>query len=160
MNKPQPISEISNLALQHAVPALGRITGFSDEGFPLVELDGHTKTAKMVTRLAGIPRDELINQQVLVVFEHHDRDLPVAIDLIHQPDSDPWLMEPPTSADTSEVCVTGETVFIKAEQHLELRVGKASIIIDQNGKITTRSKTQLNRASGPIRIKGGHVDIN
>ena len=62
--------------------------------------------------------------------------------------------------DAPEIFVDGENVVIKASKKIELRVGKASIVIDENGKITTRGEHLLNRATGPIRIKGGHVDIN
>ena len=160
MNKPQSINELSNFAMPTPMPVLAQIVGFTDDDAPLLNLGGQVRPGKMISRLAQLPRDELVDRQAVVLFDHNEQELPVAIDLVHEPGLPPEAAEPDSAANSTEVSVTGETVLIKAEQRVEIRVGKASIVIDENDKITTRSKTQLNRASGPIRIKGGHVDIN
>ena len=116
--------------------------------------------ARMVERLGGLEAEQLLGREVLVIFENEDPDLPIVVDLMHDPSGLSQALSSSPEQDATEVEMNGKTVVLKADERLELRVGKSSIVIDANGKITTRSKHLLNRASGPIRIKGGHVDIN
>ena len=160
MNKPQRINELAPFNLEALAPTVARLEGFDETGQPLLSVAGRTITGKMVARLGTLPREAVLGQQALVVFENNDSNQPIAIDLIYQPTEHCDSPEEPTTAEATDVSLTADTIVIKADERLELRVGKSSIVIDDSGKITTRSKTQLSRASGPIRIKGGHVDIN
>jgi hypothetical protein len=96
---------------------------------------------------------------VLVLFEKNDPEKPIVIALLHAPFSDVAPIELETDEEL-ETHVDGKRVVIRAEEKLELRCGKASIVIDANGKVTISGAHLLNRSTGPIRIKGGHVDIN
>jgi len=135
------------------IPGIGKVT--------LRRPDGTKVEARMAAGLAKYRLENLVGRDVLVVFENNDADLPIAIELIHSPGgfADALTME--HDKDTPvEARVDGRRVTITAEEKLELRCGKASIIIDDKGKITIRGAHLYNRATGPIRIKGGHVDIN
>ena len=160
LNKPQRINELSPFNLENLAPTVAQLEGFDESGQPLLNVAGRTVTGKMVARLGDFSKEALLGQQALVVFENNDPNQPIAIDLIYQPTESRDNPEEPTTAEATDVSLTADTIIIKADERLELRVGKSSIVIDDSGKITTRSKTQLSRASGPIRIKGGHVDIN
>ena len=160
MNKPQRINELSPFNLENLAPLIAQLEGFDETGQPLLNVAGRTVTGKMVARLGDFSKEALLGQQALVVFENNDPNQPIAIDLIYQPTESRDNPVEPTTAEATDVSLTADTIIIKADERLELRVGKSSIVIDDSGKITTRSKTQLSRASGPIRIKGGHVDIN
>ena len=123
--------------------------------------DGTKVEARMAAGLAQYQAENLVGRDVLVVFENNDASLPIATELIHSPGgfADALTMEHDKNTPV-EARVDGKRVTIKAEEKLELRCGKASITIDAKGKITIRGAHLYNRATGPIRIKGGHVDIN
>ena len=160
LNKPQRINELSSFSFENLAPTVAQLEGFDETGQPLLNVAGRMVTGKMVARLGDFSKEALLGQQALVVFENNDPNQPIAIDLIYQPTESRDKPDEPTTAEATDVSLTADTIIIKADERLELRVGKSSIVIDDSGKITTRSKTQLSRASGPIRIKGGHVDIN
>ena len=54
----------------------------------------------------------------------------------------------------------GETVRVDAESRLELRCGKASIIMESDGRITVRGSKLVSQASGSNLIRGGSVKLN
>lgn len=135
------------------VPGNGRAT--------LRRPDGTKIEARMAASLAQYQAENLVGRDVLVVFENNDADLPIAIELIHSPGGFADALTKDRDKDMPvEARVDGKRVTITAEEKLELRCGKASITIDAKGKITIRGAHLYNRATGPIRIKGGHVDIN
>jgi hypothetical protein len=143
-------------------PAVLSVADVSGTGrLTLRRPDGTKVEARMTAGLAQYRAENLVGRDVLVVFENNDAGLPIAIELIHSPGgfADALIMD--RDKDTPvEARVDGRRVTIEAEEKLELRCGKASIIIDAKGKITIRGAHIYSRATGPIRIKGGHVDIN
>ena len=71
------------------------------------------------------------------------------------------LLEMELQVDESdEVTVDGQRITFNAREQIELRCGKASIILTRAGKIIIRGAYLLNRSSGVNRIKGGSVQIN
>lgn len=141
-------------------PTVGRVIDIPSAGYLLVQTESRqTLRARMASALATKRPEFLIGQDVVLVFENNDPDKPIAIAGL-QPTVD--FATALQAADESEVeaRVDGEKVLIEAREKLELRVGKASIVIDANGKITIRGANLLSRSTGPIRIKGGHVEIN
>jgi hypothetical protein len=135
------------------VPGTGTVT--------LRRPDGTKLEARMAAGLAQYRAENLVGRDVLVVYENNDAGLPIAIELIHSQGGFADALTLNHDKDIPvEARVDGKQVTITAEEKLELRCGKASIIIDAKGKITIRGEHLYNRATGPIRIKGGHVDIN
>ena len=157
-----PEVTVSGAESMTAAPAVLSIVDVPGNGtLTLRRSDGTKVDARMAGGLAHYKAEKLVGRDVLVVFENNDVDLPIAIEPIHSPGgfSDALTME--HDKDTPvEARVDGKRVTITAEEKLELRCGKASIIIDAKGKITIRGAQLYNRATGAIRIKGGHVDIN
>jgi hypothetical protein len=143
-------------------PAIARVTDIREPGFLQVTLaDQSICDARMVAELNVLSPECLVGQEVVVIFENNDPSKPIAMALLQQPDSfASALAKASQSKPELDVRVDGEHIVIEAQKKLELRVGKASIIINEEGKITVRGAHLLNRSSGPIRIKGGHVDIN
>ncbi len=145
-----------------SLPTIGKIKDVPDTGIFLVEWGGDEEAkARVSVSLEDYPPESLIGREVLLLFEDNDPGKPIVIALL-QPTSNVGqsLTKASKIKSTPEVFLDGDKVVIKANKKIELRVGKASIVIDENGKITTRGEHLLNRATGPIRIKGGHVDIN
>ncbi|TIS17534.1 MAG: hypothetical protein E5X10_03230, partial [Mesorhizobium sp.] len=54
----------------------------------------------------------------------------------------------------------GERMRITANDRLELRCGKATIIMEKDGHITIRGTYVTSHASAANRIRGGSVNLN
>ena len=67
MNKPQSINELSNFAMPTPMPVLAHIVGFTDDDAPLLNLGGQVRPGKMISRLAQLPREELLDRQAVVL---------------------------------------------------------------------------------------------
>jgi hypothetical protein len=59
-----------------------------------------------------------------------------------------------------EVLRDGERVRVTASERIELRVGKASIIMEKDGRITIRGSYVTSHASATNRVRGGSVHLN
>lgn len=145
-----------------AATGIGRVVDVPEPGWLALRLDGAEPCrARMVQSLAERDPATLVGREVLVTFPGNDPAQPVALDVLHTPGAlTDTGRKQPGAEEGVKAELNGKQVVIKADERLELRVGKASIIIDDEGKITIRGAHLLNRATGPIRIKGGHVDIN
>jgi len=148
-------------ALPDTSPMVGRVVDVPQDGYLLVQCgDTEPLRARMVSDLAGKLGEQLLGQEVILLFENNDPEKAIAIASLQPTGDFASAFEAASREKQVHASVDGETVLIKAEQRLELRVGKASIVIDSNGKITIRGANLLSRSTGPIRIKGGHVEIN
>lgn len=147
--------------LSSAAPLVGRVLDVLNDGHLIVNCNNvQGVKARMVTELAATKAELLIGQDVILIFENNDPKKPIAVASL-QPVGD--FASAVHSANRERELQNSEEdkhILIQAKEKLELRVGKASIIIDANGKITIRGANLLSRSTGPIRIKGGHVDIN
>ena len=142
-------------------PIIGRVLDLPENGYMLVKYgSGPSLRARMVAGLVGKKREQLIGQEVVLLFENNNPEKPIAIASLAPTGDFASALQAANLEDEVQAKVDGETVLIQAKQKLELRVGKASIVIDANGKITIKGASLLSRSTGPIRIKGGHVDIN
>lgn len=66
----------------------------------------------------------------------------------------------PARAATPQVIHDGQTTHITADERIELRVGKAAIIMEKDGHITIRGTHLVSHASGSNHIRGGSVNLN
>jgi hypothetical protein len=156
---------VAEAAAQNATgdsgPAIARIVDMPATGIALVRINGESPLeARLVADLSRFKPEVLLGQEVVLLFERNDPERPIAIALLQEPSEFSEALQFEPDADDLDARVDGKHVVIEASKKLELRVGKASIVIDELGKITIRGAHLLNRATGPIRIKGGHVDIN
>jgi hypothetical protein len=69
-------------------------------------------------------------------------------------------VEPESSLPPVEARLDGRRVVLEAFDELELRCGKASIVLRRNGRIVVRGAYVETRSSGVNRIRGGSVRIN
>ena len=162
MSKELKLLKNEGARAEHAssAPAVGRVIDIPSAGYLLVQMESRqTLRARMAAALATKRPEYLVGQDVVLLFENNDPDRPIAIARL-QPAVDFATALQASEDDEVEARVDGEKVLIQAKEKLELRVGKASIVIDANGKITIRGANLLSRSTGPIRIKGGHVEIN
>lgn len=54
----------------------------------------------------------------------------------------------------------GEEVLLDAKRRIELRCGKARIVLHKSGRIELAGTYLLSRSRGPIKIKGATVEVN
>jgi hypothetical protein len=129
---------------------IGLLLGFED-GAPLVVFPGnqhdHAVSARSLTRLTS----EDVGAEMALLFEDGKRDRPLIVGRIVEPVRDPG---------TPLVVRDGETVAVTARDRIELRVGKASIVMEKDGHITIRGTYLVSHASAANRIRGGSVNLN
>ena len=159
--------------IQELKPA-GRIEGVRvgtiaeiTDGQPFVDFTGNIR-GPIPARYTRSLQLQLLQQaassqrEVLLVFENNDPEQPIIIDTLHSlideiAESPPMELQVDESKD---VTVDGKRITFDAGEQIELRCGKASIILTRAGKIIIRGAYLLNRSSGANRIKGGSVQIN
>jgi len=129
---------------------IGLLLGF-EEGAPLVVFPGNALDkairARSLTRLASADA----GSEVALLFEDGQRGRPLIVGRIVEPvrqDTDPMVIR------------DGETVRLAARERIELRVGKASIVMEKDGHITIRGTYLVSHASAANRIRGGSVNLN
>lgn len=145
---------------------VGTIAEITD-GQPFVDFPGNIQ-GPIPARYTRSLQLQLLQQaassqlEVLLVFENNDPKRPIIIDTLHSlideiTESSPMELQADESKD---VTVDGKRITFDAREQVELRCGKASIILTRAGKIIIRGAYLLNRSSGVNRIKGGSVQIN
>jgi hypothetical protein len=129
---------------------IGLLLGFENDA-PLVVFPGnprdHAVAARSLTRLS--PEDA--GSEVALLFEDGDPERPLIIGRI---------VEPARLREAPLVVRDGETVQVTAKDRIELRVGKASIVMEKDGHITIRGTWLVSHASAANRIRGGSVSLN
>ncbi len=122
-----------------------------DEGVPRVVFPGNpSETAIPARSLARFTADDL-GIEVAILFEDGDRHRPLIIGRI---------VDPVRSETPARIVRDGELVTISANNRIELRVGKASIVMEKDGHITIRGTHLVSHASASNRIRGGSVNLN
>ena len=88
--------------------------------------------------------------EVALLFEDGARTRPLIIGRIVEPvrESSPLVVH------------DGENTRITGKERIELRVGKAVIILEKDGHITSRGTHLVSHASGSNHIRGGSVNLN
>ncbi len=68
--------------------------------------------------------------------------------------------EPPGESVTVRARVDGDEVVVEGRERVELRCGKASIVLTRAGKVLIQGTYISSRSSGAHRVRGGSVEIN
>lgn len=130
--------------------SIGLLLGFENNA-PLVVFPGnprdHAVPARSLARLSGADA----GCEVALMFEDGDLTRPLILGRIQDPAREP--AEPTVIRD-------GENVRVTANKRLELRVGKASIVLEQDGRITIRGTNVTSQASAANRLRGGSIHLN
>lgn len=129
---------------------IGMLLGFQNDA-PLVVFPGNLKDHAVVARSLARLSAEDVGVEVALLFEDGARDRPLVIGKI---------IEPARQRDQAVVIQDGEQVKLTARERIELRVGKASIILEKDGHITIRGSYLVSHASAANRIRGGSVNLN
>ena len=129
---------------------IGVMLGLEDSR-PLVVFAGNPKDHAIAARsLVPLDGDDA-GAEVALLFEDGDLDRPLIIGRIVEPDA---------KEGNPRVIRDGERVSVTGQERIELRVGKASIIMEKDGHITIRGTYLVSHASAANRIRGGSVNLN
>src|SRR5262245_55945774 len=113
----------------------GTLRGFDENGRPLVHVAGRRSKKPLVARTTIKLDPSMIWREVWLRYEDCDPTKPIIVG----PDA---------------------KLIIEAGEELELRCGKASILLTQDGRVLIRGTYLSSRSSGVNRIRGGSVQIN
>ncbi|MCC6525903.1 MAG: hypothetical protein IT373_24865 [Polyangiaceae bacterium] len=91
-----------------------------------------------------------VGREVTLVFERGLVERPIVTGVIR----------PDAATDKHHLEVDGDRLVLSAARQIELRCGKASIVLTRAGKVLIHGAYVSSRASGVNRIRGGSVDIN
>ncbi|MER8367643.1 DUF6484 domain-containing protein [Mesorhizobium sp. M0306] len=128
---------------------IGVFLGF-DGGDPLVVFAGNTRETAIPARSLTELSSDMIGTDVALLFQDGDPGRPLIVGRIVEP----ARKAPP------QVVKDGETIRIVGEERIELRCGKATIIMEKDGRITIRGTYVTSHARVSNRIRGGSVNLN
>jgi hypothetical protein len=129
---------------------IGLLLGFQDDR-PLVVFPGNEKDHAIVARSLAPLSSADVGAEVALLFEDGARDRPLIVGRI---------VEPARVAKAPVVVADGEMLRLTAQEKIELRVGKASIVLQADGQITIRGTDLVSHAARSNRIRGGSVNLN
>lgn len=134
--------------------AFGRLVGVSARGAPLVAVDGETGAPRAARSTVELLRAHLGAELTLLVDEGGEVVITGVIRSLEE--SGRRLV----SAAGCETRIEGERLVLVAEREIELRCGKARLVLTEDGKVLTRGTSLVQASSGPNRIQGATVEIN
>jgi hypothetical protein len=159
-----PGRAVSSSRATPATASIARVDRVDASGRVLVRL-ADTAEPVVARLIEGINRARLFNttgagREVLVFLDGGRMEKPVIVGLLELETAEAVTVhstghKPETAAGSRQ-----ERVLIEALAELVLKCGTGSITLRKDGKIILRGTHLLSRSSGPIRIKGGHVEIN
>jgi hypothetical protein len=129
---------------------IGLLLGF-EGGTPMVVFPGNKQDCAILARSLTHLSPDHVGAEVALLFEDGRRDRPLIIGRI---------LEPARTEEVPVIIRDGEHVKLTARERIELRVGKASIIMEKDGHITIRGTHLVSHASASNRIRGGSVNLN
>ncbi|TIT01896.1 DUF6484 domain-containing protein [Mesorhizobium sp.] len=130
--------------------AIGILIGF-DAGLPLVVFTGNPQETAVSARSLTELNSAMIGAEVALLFQEGNPLRPLIVGRI---------VEPARKSSTPHVVRDGETVQIVGEERIELRCGKATIVMEKDGHITIRGTYLTSHASAANRIRGGSINLN
>ena len=139
----------ANARLIHGV-VIGQFLGFGEDG-PLVVHAGAPEGSAMTARSLAELTPEMAGSDVALLFEEGDPARPLIVGRI---------VEPSGSDPHAEITRDGDRLVITGKERIELRCGKATIVLEKDGHITIRGTYLVSHASAANRIRGGSVNLN
>ncbi|RWM14834.1 MAG: hypothetical protein E5X53_25055 [Mesorhizobium sp.] len=130
--------------------AIGIFLGFGTDG-PLVVFPGNLQETAVPARSLAELTSDMIGAEVALLFQEGDPGRPLIVGRI---------VDPARKSNAPQIVRDGEQVRIAANERIELRCGKATIIMEKDGRITIRGTYLTSHASAANRIRGGSVNLN
>lgn len=139
---------------------LGHVVRVSAAGAPEVEFPGNPAAVPLQALTTAFVGSEHVGREVALVFVDGDPLRPLILGLIRETNKAAPAVADDAGALRAQVLLDGERIVLAADQDIELRCGKASLVLTRAGKVLIRGAYLLSRSSGVNRIKGGSVQIN
>lgn len=145
---------------------VGRIVSAADNGF-MVDYP-ENPCGPLVARITNSAQNQITGKgnpagkEVLLAFESNDPGLPIIVDTLYSlldEIAEATAVEP-VAAIPSEVTIDGKRITFDAQEEIELKCGKASIVLTSAGKVIIKGAYLLSHSTGENRIRGGSVAIN
>ncbi len=130
--------------------AIGLLLGFETDK-PMVVFPGNSEDHAIPARSTATLSKDDVGKEVALLFEDGDISRPLIVGKI---------VEPARIEEEPSVVRDGELVKVTASEKMELRCGKASIVMKKSGHITIRGTYLTSHASASNRIRGGSVNLN
>jgi Domain of unknown function (DUF6484) len=128
---------------------IGLFLGQGDTG-PLVVFPGNPDEHALTARSVVPMTSDMIGAEVALMFQDGDPRRPLIIGRVLDP----------SKSDAAHVVRDGQQIKVTANERLELRCGKGSIVMEKDGHITIRGTYLISHASATNRILGGSVNLN
>jgi hypothetical protein len=128
---------------------IGVFLGFGED-LPLVVFPGNPKETAIPARSLAELTSDMIGAEVALLFQEGDPARPLIVGRIVDP----------ARKTSVQIVRDGEKVRIVGDERIELRCGKATIIMEKDGRITIRGTYVTSHASATNRIRGGSVNLN
>ncbi|MEI8699803.1 MAG: hypothetical protein EOR99_13925 [Mesorhizobium sp.] len=129
---------------------IGIFLGFGEDS-PLVVFPGNPQETAVSARSLAELTSDMIGAEVALLFQDGDPGRPLIVGRI---------VDPARNSNVPQIVRDGEQVRITANERIELRCGKATIIMEKDGRITIRGTYLTSHASAANRIRGGSVNLN
>ncbi|PDQ17961.1 hypothetical protein CN311_27225, partial [Mesorhizobium sanjuanii] len=108
---------------------IGIFLGFDDDASPLVVFPGNPEETALPARSLTDLTSDMIGSEVALLFQEGDTMRPLIVGRI---------VEPVRKTAAMRLVRDGECVRIIGEERIELRCGKATILMQKDGRITIR----------------------
>jgi len=145
---------------------VGEIIKITEEGTPIVKFVG-APIEGVAARIAVSPHEvmsseELINNQVVILFQDRDLEKPIITGIIRNSifENTGISTLDPHKQPTQSFTVNGKKLVFEGEEEIVLRCGLGSITLRANGQISVKGSKLLSRASQSNKIRGASVFIN
>jgi hypothetical protein len=129
-----------------------------------VDYSGNTRGPRAAVTTVAFAKeelDELVAEQGAVVLALGEDGAPIVIGVVQAvPATRPPGRAGGERAVRLEALVDGEEVTVEGKERVELRCGKASIVLTKAGKVLIQGTYISSRSSGAHRIRGGSVEVN
>lgn len=153
-NKVFEIPAVSRVLTEYSTGVIiGRLVGFQD-GWPLVSYSGCPIDDGLPAQSIVVLSPDKIGKSILLAFEEGNRERPIVIGLMVEPEINKSATVP------VDLKLDGERMLLNAEREIVLRCGESSITLTRAGKVLIKGAYVLSRSSGYNKIKGAAVDIN
>lgn len=139
---------------------IGTIVRLAADGAPEVDFPGNPAAAPIAALTTAACDAGAVGCEAALLFVDGDPGRPLIVGLVRRPGETAAPVDGPSPATPSEARLDGDRIVLSADREIELRCGKASLILTRAGKVLIRGAYLLSRSSGANRIKGGSVQIN
>ena len=139
----------------------GHLAGLDDEGRVLFRAAGSDDEVPVAIGLplgdAEVAKAAWLGRRALVVVTTGPARQLVLVGLVRERVGSATRDAAP---DELQVQVDGEVVRLRGKQKIELVCGKSRLTMDRDGRIEVNGTRLIQRARGPVKIKGTTIDLN